>query len=325
LSPEELHAEISKHAERSAKLREAHLDAVRDRAARESARAKEAVARKLRLHAARAEKIQRKMDAAACKVEAKREADEAEREAAKERREHLALSVAEARKAANELRAQRQAELREAEVVAYTKHTKAVSDKVAKGKMAVQHALAVVQAQKEKVATDAATKGEVLAQRLDAAEARRTTMTAADATPATPPLHRVRNDGKVLAETRRVALEASMAKASALRAAHLANVQGKAQSENAKAADVVAKVKAAATGTDEATCASRAAIYERLLNAEVARLSATKAKYDKKAAAKVEPVIVIRLDDVLTPRAPKPALIERLAARGTSRAWRVRC
>merc|ERR1719181_1366596 len=100
-----------------------------------------------------------------------------------------------------------------------------------------------------------------------------------------------------------------MAKASAVRAAHLASVQGKASAENAKAAAVVAKLKE----TDAATAEARAALYERMVSAEVSRLTALKAKYvSKRSGAALVAPILVRLDDVLTPRSPPAKLVERL-------------
>ena len=126
-SPEDLAKDIAAAAERTAKLREAHLDAVRDRAARDVQRSKEAVARKLRLAALRVEKVQRKLEFAESKVSAKKEATAADREAKKTQREQLALAVAEARKAANDARAHRQAELLAAEKAAFSRANKNVN------------------------------------------------------------------------------------------------------------------------------------------------------------------------------------------------------
>merc|ERR1719399_2013070 len=114
-TPDELAATLAECSSRSEKLRAAHLDAVRDRAARESQRAAEAAARKLRLAASRVEKIQRKLIAAESKTEAKKQATEAEREARKARRAEMALAVAEARRAAVEARELRTAKLLENE------------------------------------------------------------------------------------------------------------------------------------------------------------------------------------------------------------------
>jgi len=308
-SPEKLAKELEANAVRSARLREVHLESVKDRAARDIQRAQDAMSRKLRVAAARTDKIVRKMDAASNKVEAKKEADEAERTARKASREAMALAVAEARKAAGDARSSRAAELLAAEQAASAKHARVVSATAAKGKSAVEHARAVAQARKDKEAEDAAARATTLASRMHAAEARRL-----ESPPHTPerasPRYRVLNEDKVLSETRRKAFDASMAKHAEARAVHLAAVVGKAQAVTARAADVVAKAKAAEPGTDAATAAAKSAMYERLCAAEVAHLSALKTKYAASAR-----VIVVRLDDVLTPRAPPPALIARIGTK----------
>jgi len=319
-SPEELSKDIEASAARSAKLRAVHLEAVRDRAARDIQRAQEAQARKLRVAAARTDRLLRKMDAASSKVEAKKEADEAERASRKAWRAALALAVADARKAAGDALQSRGRELLAQEHAASTKHARAVSALAAKGKSAVEHARAVVQARKDKEEQETAARAAALASRMHAAEARR--LESLESPPRTPerapPLSRVLNEGKVRSEQRRLAFDASMTKHAEARATHLAGIVSKCSAVTTRAADVAAKAKAAEAGTDAATTAAKSALFERLCAAEVARLSALKAKYAKlaKHADAHADVIVVRMDDVLSPRArPPAALLVRLAAK----------
>ena len=308
-SPEDLAKDIAAAAERTAKLREAHLDAVRDRAARDVQRSKEAVARKLRLAALRVEKVQRKLEFAESKVSAKKEATAADREAKKTQREQLALAVAEARKAANDARAHRQAELLAAEKAAFSRANKNVNAIHEKGAIAVKHALAVATALKEKAMLDKQEKGDALASKLQAAETRRDLLNSPPSPGKKDRAARVSNEAFCRSETRRLALEASLAKASEKREAHIASVMTKAAAVTAKAAAVVEKQRAPLDTTSD-----KKALYEKMVNAETARLSALKAKYvtGKLHKETKDNIIVIKMDDVLTPRSPPASLITRL-------------
>jgi len=314
-SPEDLASALQAHANRTAALRKAHLDAVRDRAARESQRAADVAARKLRLAANRVEKIQSRIDMAATKTHSKKEAAEAEREARKARRESLAQAVADAREAADQARAVRHAEILTAEAQANAKHLKAVGEVKDKGAAAVKHALAVAAAQKEKEAEAAALLAEKQCARLNAADYRREELAAlAMAGPGSPgkagaKAARALNDAFNAAHVKGAVHEARCSKAEANRAAHLKTVQDKAAHVSAKAAAVVAK---AHDKTDAIEAAKT--LYDRLLRAETARLSALKAKYATGGAAKSKKaeVFVVRVD--VTPRSPPAALTLRLSA-----------
>merc|ERR550514_1406180 len=77
----------------------------------------------------------------------------------------------------------------------------------------------------------------------------------------------------------------------------------------AKAAAVVEKQRAPLDTTSD-----KKALYEKMVNAETARLSALKAKYvtGKLHKETKDNIIVIKMDDVLTPRSPPASLITRL-------------
>merc|ERR1719197_1588294 len=68
-SPEELQNEFNKHSTRAALLRQAHLDSIKDRAAREIERVADAAARRRRVAASQVEKLQRRIDTTDLKVQ----------------------------------------------------------------------------------------------------------------------------------------------------------------------------------------------------------------------------------------------------------------
>merc|ERR1719502_200560 len=210
-----------------------------------------------------------------------------------------------ARQAALEAKKIRYGELSVAVANAYAKHGKVIAETKSKGAAQVQHAIAVAAAHKEKAALDAAALGEKLREKLAAAETRRELDTSpSGAAIATSPkrkanLHRVLNESKVEAETKAKSLAASMNKAAENRAAHLAGVQAKAEAVCERAAAVVGK--------------SKAALYERLVSADSARLVALKAKYGAlHAVTAAAGVIVVDMADVLDLRKPPSALALRL-------------
>merc|ERR1719399_2790739 len=287
-TPDELAATLAECSERTEKLRRAHLDAVRDRAARESQRAAEANARKLRLAASRVEKIQRKLIAAESKTNAKKEATEAEREARKARR----------------------AELLENEKLAFLKHAKLVKEVEDKSSAQVRHAIAVVAAQKEKERLEKEAKSESLAARLEKAAAYREIEATDKGSPSTEKASRkmrVLNDAKVHSEMRRLAFDAKSSKATSKRAALLHATQLRAQAENARISSVVSQLNA--KSTDEA----KAALYDKLLRAEVSHLSQLKDKGAKFRKGETISAIVVRAFESATPRSPPPALTKRLS------------
>lgn len=319
-SPEELESALKAYEAKSSKLRQAHLDAVRDRAARESERLKLAKAAKLRLNASKVEKVQRKLEQAEAKTTLKKEELEARRSAQKERREAMALAVAEARQLALESRAASAEALRAREALANAKHARNVQRVQDKSAAQVKHALAVVEAHKQAAKLSAETAADRLEARLEKAALHRAhslaeTKGTHHATPEAV-RHRVLNDEKVQAETRRLAFDASMVRHAANREAILHAVAEKAMAENAKAARVVELNAAKEAGTDPALAGAKSALYEKLHNAEVSRLQALRTKVDKATAAKGDTVsvIVVRRDPKTTTlRAPPPALSMRLS------------
>jgi len=309
-SPEALAADLAAQAKRVAALREAHIEAVKDRAARESQRVAEALKRKLRLAVSKADKVQRHMDAADAKTKAKKEAAAAEREARKTRREEMALAVAQARADASCTRDARQRALAEMEALAFVKHSKSVATVAQKATWVVRHAAEVVAARKEKEQLDARAAADRLSARLHKAEVLRTV----SAPPAeiSPVLHRVLNDEKVKSETLRKVHEATMAKASLKREQALQTVAQKASLKNERAAAIASKAHAKNSGTDSESIEAKVALYSRLLRADVARNVAVKSRVPSRQKSDTILAIVVKLDH-LKPRMPPPVLSLRLS------------
>jgi len=317
-SPTKTPETLAECMQKASALRAVYLEAVKDRAARETQRAQEVASRKLRLAANRVERVQRKIDSTFSHVKHVKETTEAERQARMARKAETTLAVAEARNTAAAARLARQSELANAEKDASTKYMKHLESVVSKSASQVKHAAAVVAAQKEKERLDIDEAAEKLEARLEKAALVRSTRLSKDVgSPAevkTSPRHRVLNESKVTAETRRRSLDAAMAKAAEKRSAFVQATQEKASAVGAKAASVVAKQQAKADGTDAHVANAKAQLYERLLKAEVARLTFLKDKYQPKTSTGV--MLVIPTDDMSTPKAPPSALVRRLTTVG---------
>lgn len=321
-TPEDLAAALEKHRARTELLRTAHLDAVKDRAARDNQRVLEAAARKRRAAANNVEKIQRRQEAADSKFNAKREAAEAKRAAWMARRAEMASNVAEARKAADAARQMAHLESLEAEKLASTKHEKTIQAIHDKSANVVKHAAAVVAARKEKEAEETAAAAAKLAERMALAELRRESAapnspgTSAPPSPGTKSskavLSRVLNEQKVEAGLKELAFAKRNAKAEAKREAILKEVTDKAERHHVLREHKLAALAAKANGTDAETVAHKSALYSKLLNAENARQLSLK---QRMAGCKVQgdttSVIVVRVDKA-SPRMPPPALVKRL-------------
>lgn len=257
--------------------------------------------------------VLRKLEQADLKTSAKRAQADADREARKTRRKAMAVAVAEARAEAAKMRAARGFELVEKVEVAFAKHSKVVNDVKVKSACQVKHAVAVVEARKEKERLDALAAGEKLSARLESAAAKRA---AAEDSPRGSPMrrHQVLNDVKVASEMRRKSYAASMEAHVSKRDAFIQGVAEKAKAENVKAAGVAARRNA---GSPEA----KAALYHKLIRADVQRnaaIAAIRAKaISKERAADAASVIVVKLDGIQL-RLPPPALSLRLSVVGTA-------
>lgn len=303
-SPEDLSAASA----RAEALRTCYLEAVKDRAARESQRAEDAAARKRRLAATKADKVQRKLEAAFSHAVAKKEADDQERLAKISKRDALAAAVAEARLARQANIEARQKKLAELENTAHATHAKKVENTQAKAHSFVVHAAGVVEALKEKLEHDKVEAAEKIAAKMCRAELSRQERLSKDG-PASPDsaakLHAVLNNNKVTCETRRRSLDAAMAKATEKRAEILAAKVSSASKENEKAATVVANQLAKDTADPKA----KKSLAAKMVNAEVARLTGLKNLVHK---PKAEAVITIEAD-VPAGRVAPPALVARLS------------
>lgn len=313
-SPEDLAQELAKHAAHTELLRKAHLEAVKDRATRETQRVAEAAARKRRIAANQIEKVQKRLDAADVMLTARREAIEAKRERMKARRNELAQMVAESRARKVAQRDAAHAEALETEISALKKaasHIKAVHDRSAR---VVKHAEAVVAAQKEKEQTEKAAAAANLAERLHAAESRRQATTPPRAVShASGParLFRVLNDHKIEAAMKDIAYKKAMERAQANREALVQGKAEKAHADNVRAADKAAAAQARSAGTDTQTAATKIALYQKLQNADVTRKVGLKQRGMTKYKGDTTCVIVVRIEKE-TPRTPPPALVRRL-------------
>lgn len=250
------------------------------------------------------------MDATDAKTKAKKEAAEAEREARKTRREEMALAVAQARVDASCTREARQRALAEMEAVASVKHSKSVATVAQKATWVVRHAAEVVAARKEKEQLDARAAADRLSARLQKAEMLR--IASSPPVESSPVRHRVLNEEKVKSESRRKVYEASMTKAALKREQALQTVAQKASANNEKAASVAAKAHAKTTGSDSESIEAKAAMYSRLLRADVARNEALKSRVPSRQKSDSVTAIVVKLDH-LKPRMPPPALSLRLS------------
>jgi hypothetical protein len=99
LTLEEQALNSERQQEKSARLREAHLISLKERAARESQRAEEASVRKRRQAEEEARRVLQKMEEAASKVDVKKQEQQEKRDAEKARRAALAAAALEARRA----------------------------------------------------------------------------------------------------------------------------------------------------------------------------------------------------------------------------------
>jgi len=243
-------------------------------------------------------------------LDAKREATEAERDARKARRAEMASAVAEARRVAAQTREARQTALLEAEKTALSQRTKNVQSVADKAGWQVKHAIAVVAAQKEKERADAAAAGEKLTHRLDLAGEFRLAHRERYGSPSSSVLHRVRNDEKVMSQQRKKLNELKEAKATTKRELFIQSVVDKAGAVADKAAAVVAAQQAKAQGTDAVSVANKAALYDRLLRAEVSRLTTLRQRQSNSKHGDTVSVIVVKIDK--TPKMPPPALSLRL-------------
>jgi hypothetical protein len=147
---EEVAADSERMSARSELLREAHLRAVRERAARETQRGEEAAARKRRAAADDLRKLEEKIEAASAKSEARKREQQEKRDAEKTRRSALAEAVAEARQATHVATIKKGIEKATRACAAVTAREKKVAEVVKRTGAQVKHALAVAASMKEK-------------------------------------------------------------------------------------------------------------------------------------------------------------------------------
>lgn len=276
--------------ERATLLRAAHLDAVKQRAARESSRAIEAHARRLRMEAAarqraqsRLNEVERQSTNKTCTKRAKQAA---------ERRSQMSEAVLDAREAMSRACAQRGlAELARCHE-AQAKREKTLQLTVDRSAYQVKHALAVAAAVKEKEREARKQAGEALTIRLNAAEVRRLDLSPGSSSPPASPtgltasakwtgsmspggaasraklVARTLGEQALLLEQKRLMLSSAQIRAAS---AHDEAISARV----AKAAAVTARAEAVKLARDEkreaAAGAARALHFEKMQDASVRR------------------------------------------------------
>jgi len=272
--------ELQARAARQALIRDAHIEAVKERATRDLQRSAEAAARRRRADHAQAQRIIHKLDAATKKTEMRRQEQQDKRDSDKAKRDSLAsavsnkrttMTIAALKKGVEDAsRAVRAVEKRDAIV-------QAVSDK---GSTQVKHALSVVATTKEQQAAEAAMAAERLAAKVESAEVRRQH----EASLRADALQREAEKSKRVAaarqamsvelEQKRLIDDAQMQKAAKKREELLSTIKDAAAVFNEHAKDVADAARAQCGTPAE----KKKALYEKMVSAEVGRELALRKK-----------------------------------------------
>lgn len=308
--------ELAKEAARSKALREAHLEAIKERAGRDIQRAAEAAARKRRMSAAEAQKIILKLEAAGRQAENARQQRSDKIEADKAKRAALAEAVSEQRKAAeHQLSTKALAEAQRAEQ-AMEKREKLMQAVAERGSAVVKHAAAVVAARKEKETAQTAAAAERLARKLEAAEARREASQDEGTPNKMKHVHAAarRQAHAVDLERKRAVDTAAMEQAAAKRESMIQTIADSAAVFNDHAREVAHAAKAASEGKDEASARVKAAFYEKLVSAEVSRNLALKTRGKRATESHHPEVIEVAVGGEGAIKTPSKELLRRLTA-----------
>jgi len=273
-SPEKLE-KLKRAEDYACLLRQAHLEGVQARAARESQRAKEAQARRLRLEATSRQRLQDRLDAVAqreARISTEKAKALSERVA---KREMLQEAVKEAREARDQARQERAAlELcRCAEASA--KREKAIQATIDKNAYQVKHALAVRTALREIEREAASAAAAKTSAKLESADERRHN---ALHSPREEASERASERAKQVAlqqherliktEERRRQLARAMERAEEKRHTMVAEVVAAASARNAQAADAALEAKKA---NEAEACSVKRRLFGKLNEAEVRR------------------------------------------------------
>lgn len=157
----------------ASQLRAAHIDTVKERAARDLKRAADAASRKLQLEDSLQARTAEKLTSAEDKASARKDALAEKRAIHSARREALAASVQANRHDADVEVLRKGLESATRGQQAVETRQKLLDTRVWRSGREVKHALDVAQSHKENLKLAAQAKGEMLADKLDAAESRR--------------------------------------------------------------------------------------------------------------------------------------------------------
>lgn len=150
LDPEEVAQQSERLTARSEALRDAHIQAVKDRAARETQRGEENAARKRRTAAEELRKLEAKIEQAAAKSETKKREQQEKRDQDKEKRQRLAEQALEARQQGNMTQLKKGIEKATRACTAVANRDKKVAEVVKRTGAQVKHALEVAATMKER-------------------------------------------------------------------------------------------------------------------------------------------------------------------------------
>lgn len=260
-------AKLKLREDQAQKLAQAHRDATKERAAREIARAKDALARKLRLDEATRHKALKKIQTDNQR-EVRREAADREMRAAKQaRRESLASAVRSARSSSVETMLAKAISASNRVDDACARKQRALQALVDHNAHRVKHAIAVATAVREKKRITAEEAAERMQLRLELAERRRVeTLSATPERLMAALVERNRVEAEYKRDVKRAAIAGELAAASDRKQAILDAKVSKARSEVDKVA-LSLQARADEAAADEAACRRR--LFDKLHSASI--------------------------------------------------------
>lgn len=301
-------------AERHATLlHNAHIEAVKERAARESLLVREAKARRLRLEQNEKQRVQARIDAAAaraCRLDDLKKAQLSERQAQREALQARAKGAREARDEAIKVRATME---QDRCVEASLKRKKALQALQDKGRLEVKQALARAASVRELERASAAATGEKLSLRLEQAEMNRAEMNSPREEGLEKAAERARQvaalqrELELKTEEKRRHLSRSLERASEKRDSHVQSIAAKAGESNRRAAQAAADVRELA---ETAHRSARRSLFGKLNQAEVRAMLHQPAQ--RAAASKPAVLIEVEVHSAAPPPAPA-ALVARMS------------
>jgi len=295
-------------------LHKAHIEAVKERAHRDTQRAREAQARRLRLEANAHQRVQDRVDAVAARAARLSDLKKAQLSERQAQREALQARAKGAREAHEEsMKARATMELDRC-VEASLKRKKALAAIVDKSRLVVKQALARAASVKELEREAAAASGEKLSLKLLQADERRLEM----ASPREEGLERAAERARQVAalqraldlktEEKRLHLSRTLERAGEKRDSHVQSIAARAGASNARAAQAAAEIRELAETNERL---ARRSLFEKLNQAEI------RAKLHQPAqrASATKPGVLIEVAVHPEPQPAAPAaLVARLSA-----------